>query len=232
MANFHTHLNVAALVSGVTSAALLSANHIELDVALWLWFFGTIGGLLPDIDSDNSTSLDIVFNLFTICVILFCMNYITSDAINERQFLLLIGLPVAIYFAMKYIVRNVLEWQTVHRGMCHSLLFLAFCGLLLTNITALIIDRKMHNADLFAWLSGFFVFLGGVVHLLLDEIYSVDLTNVRIKRSFGSALKLTDYSNILLSGLFLAASACLFYNAPPIDSSIKTLSNWNTFRLW
>ncbi|MGF1806962.1 hypothetical protein L4C31_17085, partial [Aliivibrio sifiae] len=114
MANFSTHFNSTALVSGAASAALLSANHIELNTALWLWFLGTIGGLLPDIDSDNSTSLDIIFNLFTICIVLLSIRYFTSDAINERQFLLLIGLPVVIHIFIKYGIRNIFEWQTIH----------------------------------------------------------------------------------------------------------------------
>ncbi|MUJ39272.1 metal-dependent hydrolase [Aliivibrio fischeri] len=232
MANFSTHLNVAALTSGAASAALLSANHIDLDTALWLWFLGTIGGLLPDIDSDNSTSLDIIFNLFTVCIVLLSIRYFTSDAINERQFMLLIGLPVVIHLIIKYGIRNVFEWQTIHRGICHSLLFLLFCGLLTTNTTAFIINDKFKNADLFAWLSGIFVFCGGFIHLLLDEIYSVDLANVRIKRSFGSALKLTDFSNLSLSAIFVIATVILAFLAPPIDSSIEALSNWDTFKLW
>ncbi|AZL86843.1 hypothetical protein EIJ81_21315 [Aliivibrio salmonicida] len=232
MANFSTHLNVAALASGVASAALLSANHIELNTALWLWFLGTLGGLLPDIDSDNSTSLDIIFNLFTVCIVLLSIRYFTSDAINERQFILLIGLPVVIHLVIKYGIRNVFEWQTIHRGICHSILFLLFCGLLATNLTAFIINEQFKHADLFSWLSGAFVFCGGVIHLLLDELYSVDLANVRIKRSFGSACKLTDFSNLSLTTVFLIAVAILALLAPPIESTIITLSNWQTFKIW
>ena len=232
MANFSTHLNVAALASGVTSAALLSANHIELNTALWLWFLGTIGGLLPDIDSDNSTSLDIIFNLFTICIVLLSIRYFTSEAIDERQFLLLIGLPVVIHLFIKYGIRNLFEWQTIHRGICHSLLFLLFCGLLITNITAFTLDGKVKGEELIAWLSGGFILGGGIVHLLLDEMYSVDLANVRIKRSFGSALKLTDFSNLTLSTVFLIVTAILFWFAPPIESTLSALSDWQLFKLW
>ncbi len=34
------------------------------------------------------------------------------------------------------------------------------------------------------------VTIGYIVHLVLDEIYSVDLKNRKIKKSFGTALKL------------------------------------------
>ncbi|MGF1805972.1 hypothetical protein L4C31_12055, partial [Aliivibrio sifiae] len=72
----------------------------------------------------------------------------------------------------------------------------------------------------------------GFIHLLLDEIYSVDLANVRIKRSFGSALKLTDFSNLTLSSFFLIITAVLFWLAPPIESTLTTLSDWQFFKLW
>nr|VVV06462.1 hypothetical protein AW0309160_03954 [Aliivibrio wodanis] len=232
MANFSTHFNTAALASGLASAALLSANHIELNTALWLWFLGTIGGLLPDIDSDNSTSLDIIFNLFTISIVLLSIRYFTSDAIDERQFLLLIGMPVMIHLIIKYGIRNIFEWQTIHRGICHSLLFLFFCGLVTTDIIWFTLDADVAHKEFIAWLSGMFVFSGGIVHLVLDEIYSVDLANVRIKRSFGSALKFTDFSNQPLTLCFTLMSSALFWFAPPIESTILALKNWQFFKLW
>ncbi|MEZ9768649.1 hypothetical protein AB4328_13830 [Vibrio breoganii] len=64
MANFNTHLGTAALTSSLAATALLSAGHIVPITALWLILLGTIGGLLPDIDSDNSTSMSTLFRLF------------------------------------------------------------------------------------------------------------------------------------------------------------------------
>ncbi|HEY7866299.1 MAG TPA: hypothetical protein VIC51_09880, partial [Psychromonas sp.] len=78
MANFNTHFNVAAISTGLASAVLLSAGHININSALWLWCLGTIGGLLPDVDADNSTSLDIVFNIFSVVAVLMVLYYITG----------------------------------------------------------------------------------------------------------------------------------------------------------
>ncbi|EDM65607.1 putative membrane protein [Moritella sp. PE36] len=231
MANFNTHLNVAALLTGLSSASLVAAGHIELNTAIWLWFLGTMGGLLPDIDSDNSTSLDTIFNLFAFAIILIVMRYIIDEDMGDLSFLKVIAIPVVTYGVMKYGLRTIFERLTVHRGSCHSLLFLALCGLLTTQIIANVDGINSNKADSLAWLSGGFVFLGGFIHLLLDEIYSVDLRNIRIKRSFGSALKLVDLDNkLLLLGMMIAVGV-LWTTTPEIETTLDMLCDWSMFTL-
>ena len=194
MANFNTHLNAAIISSGLASATLLSATHIDFNSALWLWFLGTVGGLLPDIDSDNSTSLDSIFAMFTLTVVLIVIRYINEGLFKESQFIELVAVPLLIYGIMKYVIRPLFEKSTIHRGSCHSIAFILLCALLATQITWRLSYNHTQQPDIIAWFSGGFVFLGGFVHLLLDEIYSVDLRNVRIKRSFGTAMKLVQIS--------------------------------------
>ncbi len=229
MANFNTHLNTAVIITGLASATLLSAGHIELKGALWLWFLGSIGGLLPDIDSDNSTSLDTIFNLFALSAVLLVLHYITTELIIEISFIELIVVPLLVYGFMKYIIRPIFEWITVHRGSCHSLLFILFCALLTTQVTWKLNDQSTTQAAVFAWLTGGFILLGGLIHLLLDEIYSVDLSNVRIKRSFGTALKIADFDNKLITLASIIAIAGLIYVAPPTEQTITALSDWSHF---
>ncbi|MCP4060400.1 MAG: hypothetical protein GY738_24545, partial [Pseudoalteromonas sp.] len=181
MANFNTHLNTAVIITGLGSATLLTAGHIDLNGALWLWFLGPIGGLLPDIDSDNSTSLNTIFNLFALSAVLLVLHYITTELIIEISFIELIIVPLLVYGFMKYIIRPIFEWITVHRGSCHSLLFLVLCALLTTQVTWQLNEQTTTQAATFAWLTGGFILIGGLIHLLLDEIYSVDLSNVTIK---------------------------------------------------
>ncbi|WP_028866276.1 metal-dependent hydrolase [Psychromonas aquimarina] len=231
MANFNTHLNTAAAATGLTSAALLSAGHIDLNSALWLWFIGTVGGLLPDIDSDNSTSLDSLFALFALTVILLVLRFITSGQFREISFTELIIIPVLVYGIMKYVIRPVFEKITDHRGSCHSLLFLLLCALLTTQVTWRLSHADSQHSDIIAWLAGGFVFLGGVIHLLLDEIFSVDLRNIRIKSSFGSALKLADFDNKILTLLTIIAVCVLLYISPASENTISILTNWSNFVL-
>ena len=228
MANFHPHLNVGALITGTASASLVAAGHVNLDIAIWLCFLGTLGGLLPDIDSDNSTSLDTIFNLFAFAIILIIMRYLTNAGFDDLSFIKVIAIPVLIYGFMKYVLRVIFERLTVHRGSCHSLLFLAFSGLMTTQLMTITTD---HN-DAVAWLSGGFVFLGGLVHLLLDEIYSVDLRNITIKRSFGSALKLIDLDSKLLALVMLFVCIGLGIINPALSETFEVLSDWSRFSLF
>jgi len=75
-----------------------------------------------------------------------------------------------------------------------------------------------------------FILLGGLIHLLLDELYSVDLNNVTIKRSFGTALKIADFDNKLITLASIIAIAGLIYVAPPTKHTIIALSDWSNFR--
>ncbi|MBB1455500.1 metal-dependent hydrolase [Pseudoalteromonas sp. SG43-5] len=230
MANFNTHLNTAVIITGLGSATLLTAGHIDLNGALWLWFLGSIGGLLPDIDSDNSTSLNTIFNLFALSAVLLVLHYITTELIIEISFIELIVVPLLVYGFMKYIIRPIFEWITVHRGSCHSLLFILLCALITTQVTWILNDQSTTQAAVFAWLTGGFILLGGLIHLLLDEIYSVDLSNVTIKRSFGTALKIADFDNKLITLASIIAIAGLIYVAPPTEQTITALSDWSHFK--
>jgi hypothetical protein len=231
MANFNVHLNTAIITTGLGAAVLLSAGHINLNNALWLWFLGVIGGLLPDIDSDNSTSLDILFNLFALSGVLLVVRYITTDLFIQISFIELIAIPLLVYCTMRYLIRPLFEKITVHRGSCHSVFFLLFVALLTTQITWRLNYQQADQSNIVAWLSGGFLFCGGVLHLLLDEMCSVDLSNVRIKRSFGTAFKLADFKNKSLTLLTLMAIIALAYIAPSPDETIITLSNWSKFKL-
>ncbi|MFQ3236796.1 MAG: hypothetical protein ACI9C4_002370 [Paraglaciecola sp.] len=232
MANFKTHFNIAAAFTGITSAVLLSAGHTDINTALWLWFLGTIGGLLPDIDSDNSTSLDIIFNIFTAVILLMVVRYITGEHFREIRFIELLVIPVAVYSMMKWLIRPLFEKVTVHRGSCHSLLFLILCGLLTTQITWIFNSEDATKPAIVALLSGGFVFFGGLIHLILDEIYSVDLSNIRIKRSFGTALKIAYFKSKSATFMMLVASIALGYMLPETDTTINLLADWSTFNFY
>jgi len=231
MANFKTHINTAAIGSGLAAAAVLSTHHIGFNSAIWLWFLGTIGGLLPDIDSDNSTSLNTIFGIFTLSIVLISVRFISHLAFKETHFIELIATATIVYGIMKLIVRPLFENVTVHRGSCHSILFLVLCALITTQLTWRISAIDTQQGHFIAWLSGGFIFLGGMIHLLLDEICSVDLQNATIKRSFGTAIKLADFNSKMITLLMMISVAGLTYISPAIEYTVTQLTDWSTFTL-
>ena len=231
MANFNTHFNVATVTTGLAAAVLLSAEHINLNSALCFWFLGTIGGLLPDIDSDNSTSLDALFNLLALSAVLIVIRYITTESFREISFIELIAIPLLVYALMRYLVRPIFEKITIHRGSCHSLLFLLLIALITTQITWRLAPQVTGQSIFIAWLSGGFIFMGGLIHLMLDEMYSVDLGNISIKRSFGTALKIAEFKNKTLTLLTIIGIVVLAYTTPSPNQTLDMLSNWSELKL-
>jgi hypothetical protein len=62
-----------------------------------------------------------------------------------------------------------------------------------------------------------------MVHLILDEIYAVDFEDARLKKSFGTALKLFEYRSAITSGLMAASVAGAFFIAPAFKPFVATV---------
>jgi hypothetical protein len=82
-----------------------------------------------------------------------------------------------------------------------------------------------------AWLFGLFVFLGFVLHLVLDELYSVDFMNTRIKRSFGTALKILDWKKREKSTALVIATLFVWAIVPDSRAFWDTLLSPETYRI-
>jgi hypothetical protein len=173
-----------------------------------------------------------MFNIFTAVILLMVLRYITGEHFREIRFIELLVIPLAVYSIMKWLIRPLFEKVTVQRGSGHSLLFLILCGLLTAQLTWIFNDEYATKSAILALLSGGFVFFGGLIHLILDEIYSVDLSNVRIKHSFGTALKTAYFKSKRATFMMLVASIALGYMLPEADTTINLLADWSTFNLY
>ena len=78
---------------------------------------------------------------------------------------------------------------TVHRASLHSLLANAVFAVAVVVLSHHLFDSSIEQS----WLMGLFMFVGALIHLLLDEIYSIDLEGRRLKKSFGTALKVMQW---------------------------------------
>lgn len=205
MANFETHLTVASVSSGLFSITTLAANLATPSQATGYFLLGVIGGLLPDIDSDNSTPVKIFFKLLALGLAFATLFELAGQFSVVELFIIWLG----IYLIVRFVLFEAFTRLTVHRGILHSMLAAIFFGALTTSIAYHII----HLAKDVAWLSGLALLLGYVIHLALDEFFSVDILNNTVKRSFGSALKLASFTNwptsILLAAITMALIATL-----------------------
>lgn len=181
MADFKTHVQVASVVSGVLAGALAWTELVSLPEACLLWLTGSLGGIMPDIDSDTSRSIQIIFRLFGMLSSALMLLY-------GRQYLPLLDtllLAAAAYFLVRYPFCWAFAKLTVHRASLHSLL-----ANMVFAVAAVVLSHHLFHLSVEqSWLMGLFMFIGALIHLLLDEIYSIDLEGRRLKKSFGTALK-------------------------------------------
>ena len=75
-----------------------------------------------------------------------------------------------------------------------------------------------------AWLAAGFMFIGYMTHLALDEIYSVDVMDTRIKASFGTAIKLVDRKHWGHTGAMAAATILAFMLTPSTKLFVHNLT--------
>lgn len=207
MANFKTHVQVASLVSGALAGTLAWAGLVSLPQAGLLWLTGSLGGIMPDIDADTSRSIQIIFRLFG-------MLASTLTLLYGRQHLPLLDtllLSAAAYALVRYPLCWLFAKLTVHRASLHSLL----ANLVFAMGAVVVSHHVLHLGAEQAWLMGGFMFVGALIHLLLDELYSIDLEGRRLKKSFGTALKIMEWPAHLPNLALLATFWLCWWLAPP-----------------
>lgn len=215
MADFKTHMIGAAAVSGITATHLMLAGIVNSQELMGYFVLGVVGGLLPDIDSDTSIPLRMAFSvLAVISGFLIVLKFGPRHSLTEL--ILLWGLA---FVGLRYCVFNLFLRLTVHRGLIHSIPAGAAFGL----ATTLLAHRIFGGTSLQAWMCGAFVFMGFLVHLLLDELYSVDLRGIKLKRSFGSAFNLGSWTNPGGTLALYLGIIGLLSLTPPADAFIQNL---------
>lgn len=222
MANFKTHISVAAIASGLLATVCLGAGLATPQEVVIFSVIGTLGGILPDIDLNHSSPTKIIFTSLAI-IFAFLVMFNRADTYSILELWLVWGLS---YAAVRYLAWQMFTQFTIHRGIIHSIACALFFWFLTTTLCYYLFDFSKVSS----WMTGFFIFFGFVVHLLLDELYSVDFMNHRLKNSFGTALKIIDYKNYQTSTLMIIAAMITFYMTPSADSFIALLADSHTYQ--
>jgi hypothetical protein len=161
----------------------------------------TLGGLLPDLDSDSGVPVREMFNLAAAIVPLLCLARIRHAGFSPEETMVILG---GLYALIRFGVSRLFRYYTVHRGMFHSIPALLISGL------AVYLMYHPQDQPLRLYIAGG-VMLGFLSHLVLDELYSVDFTGakLRLNKYAGSALKFWSPSLIasVATYLFLAVLA-------------------------
>jgi LexA-binding, inner membrane-associated putative hydrolase len=217
MASYRGHLAFASMLGAAYGGVGMGYGNLDWGPAVLAAGLTTVGGLLPDLDSDSGVPVRELFSAAA-CIIpllLFSRLQAHFGFSLEQTLAALLGVYLFIRYPLAYLFKR----YTVHRGMFHSIPALAIAGL------ATYLVYHSSNQMLRVYLAGS-VTLGFLSHLALDEIYSVDFNGLRLKlnKFAGSALKLASRSVTATTATYLLLGGLIYLtmldgttavNAPP-----------------
>ena len=217
MANFTTHIAIGTVVTGALATLTLAADVVAPQNLVAVTLAGVLGSVLPDIDLRDSRPSRAMFAGLAI----FFSFAVLFNAATEYSIAELWVLCLGTLLLVRYGLHAVFHRISVHRGIWHSILAAIFSSV----ATAIVFKHLLGKPEGVSWLAAVFMFVGYITHLTLDEIYSVDVMDTRIKSSFGTALKFIDRRNITASAAMACATAAAIMLSPQTATFVDGLSS-------
>lgn len=212
MAAFKQHVTFSSLL-GVGYAAALGGTGNDWVHSILAGGLCGLAGMLPDLDSPSGRPVRELFGITAIAMPLLLAYRLRRSGLEPEQLVLLAaGLYLLIRFGLSWVFKHL----TVHRGMFHSIPAMLIAG------EAVFLAHDCPDRLGRLTLSGG-IMLGFLSHLVLDEIYAVDMNGVmpRFNKAAGSALKFFSQSWLataacwlLLGGLSYLVAVDLGYASP------------------
>lgn len=157
-----------------------------------------VSGMLPDLDSDSGIPLrETSMFVASIAPMLMIDRFRDLGLSHESMALA----AMLVYIGIRFVAVEFFKRYTVHRGMWHSIPAAFSAGL----VAYLVMPSPSESIRVYKSMA---VILGFVVHLCMDEIWSIDVSRgFRLKKSFGTALKF--YSSSTLANVSVYAKLVL-----------------------
>ncbi|MGV3483910.1 MAG: metal-dependent hydrolase [Planctomycetaceae bacterium] len=181
MAGFKTHITGSTAVGAAYGYWGVFQQGMSLESGILAAGLCSVAGMLPDLDSDSGIPLRETSMFAAATVPMLMIERFRELNLSHETMALA---AMLIYVAIRFIVVELFRRYTVHRGMWHSIPAAASCGML----AYLIMPCPAESIRVYKSIA---VVLGFMVHLVLDEIWSIDVRRgrLRLKKSFGTALK-------------------------------------------
>ncbi len=205
MADFKSHIAFSTVLGGVYGVAGHFYFHLPIETSILGAGLCSVSGMLPDLDSDSGTPVREMSTFAASVIPMLMLPRFEAFAWSKEMMVLAAAI---VYCIIRFGVVEIFKRYTVHRGMWHSIPACVVCGLLTFLIVADL------NLQVRFFKSGA-VMLGFFSHLLLDEIWSVNLRSGRlnVKRSSGTAIKFfgkDSWANYSVYGKLIALSLFAF----------------------
>ncbi len=221
MANFKTHFVGSAMLSGALASAFLTMGALSQSQTMTAFAVGTLAGLMPDIDADNSKPLNIAFTVIAI-FISFLTVFAQAGSLSIAEMVLF---WLFVFFLIRFVVMRLFQSITTHRGVFHSIPV----ALLLAEVTILLFYHFFDAPAVTAWIYGIVFFAGYLVHFVLDELVSVNLFGLSVRRSLGTAMKFFDRESPVLYLVLYFFAAAVAFILPDPQAAWEALSQMRGF---
>ncbi len=181
LADFKTHITGSTIVGVAYGYWGITQQSMSIENGLIAGGLCSVAGMLPDLDSESGIPLRET-SMFASAVVPMLMLERFRDLELSHESMALAAM--VIYLFIRFVVIEFFKRFTVHRGMWHSLPAAAIAGM----IAYLAMPCANESCRVYKSLA---VVVGFLVHLILDEIWSLDFKGgrFRLKSSFGTALK-------------------------------------------
>jgi hypothetical protein len=181
MAGFKTHISVSTSIGVAYGTAAYFLFDVPPTTCIVAGGLCSISGMLPDLDSDSGVPVREMISLLGAVIPMLMIDRFRHFGWSPEG---MACAAIIIYCIVRFGAAELFKRYTVHRGMWHSI---PAC-LTATLLAFLIVSGEDFFARAFKSIA---VFLGFMSHLVLDEIWSfqVGVGGVRVKKSFGTALK-------------------------------------------
>jgi hypothetical protein len=202
MAGFKMHIGTSTVLGAACGTAAALVYDVPPSTCILAGGLCSVSGMLPDLDSGPGVPLRESVSFAAAVVPMLLIDRFKQMGMSPESMVLAGG---ALYLFIRFGIGKLLRKFTVHRGMFHSIPALAIVGELAYLICA------HENPWIRAFNAGA-VMLGFASHLVLDEIWSIDFSHLRLKSSFGTAIKfwgdcwwanLATYANVIILALLI-----------------------------
>ena len=182
MAGYREHISVSGMLGvayGAIAVVGFGFTPVQACLAACLTW---IAGMLPDLDSETGKPVREIFSLLAAVAPMVLAQRLLEWSNGSPEMAML--LAVATYAAIRYGGSWLLGKVAVHRGMFHSIPAV----IIASELTFIGFKSSDVRVKLLMALGVAFGFLS---HLVLDELYSVEWTGIRLRlnKAAGSAVK-------------------------------------------
>jgi hypothetical protein len=189
MAGYREHISVSGLCGlcyGASAVFAFGFTPVQGALAGCLTW---MAGMLPDLDSDTGKPIREVFSLVAAMVPLVLMRRLEQWCGGDLEAAVLAA--IGVYAGIRYGAAAFLSKISVHRGMFHSI------PAMLIAAELIFLAYRSDSLTVKLLMAGG-VAIGFLSHLVLDELYSVQWSGLRLRlnKAAGSAFKLLGRSYV------------------------------------